>query len=201
MSRAWAFAYGSLVSAQSASETLGRAVEPLPAALHGWRRGWTLGRDNERAEKRFERLDGVPIAWCLALDLQREEGGLDGSTGPQAPNGALLELSHGDLERLDRREIRYDRVEIGESVELADGTRPGGPVYAWTAKPQNHFPEPPPGAVVLASYVEAVEAAFDALGAGHLDRFRSTTAEPRCEVVAARLAAGDSIAPGNPRRW
>ena len=54
--------------------------------------------------------------------------------------------------------------------------------------------------IVIATYLAAVEAAFDALGPGQLDLFRETTGPPPVEVVEATLVR-DRIPPGNPRAW
>ena len=64
------FAYGSLVSAESAARTLGRPVPAAPSArLEGFTRDWSLARDNLRSEKTFERPDGSLPAWCLGLNV------------------------------------------------------------------------------------------------------------------------------------
>ena len=53
------FGYASLVSPASAAQTLGRPVgRAVPARLHGWARGWTLGREQAKSEKTFARPDG-----------------------------------------------------------------------------------------------------------------------------------------------
>lgn len=187
------FAYGSLVSADSAAETLGRPVVPRPARLRGWRRDWSLVRDNAASEKAFALADGTRPAYCLGLNLRPD-------AGASAPNGALIALDERELERLDLREIRYDRAEVGAAIEPpleADGF---AAVYAYTAKRSQHRPEPPAGSIVIASYLSTVEAAFGALGPEQLERFRGTTAPPPVAVVEASLVE-DRIPPGNPRRW
>lgn len=191
MGRAAVFAYGSLVSSESAAQTLGREpVELIPARLEGWRRGWTQARDNERSEKRFaRRADAVAPPFCLGLDLQPD------ASAP-APNGALIELSEAELRRLALREIRYRAVEVGAAVS----PRFDGRVLAFSARPENHRPAPPAGAVVIAAYLRTVETAFERLGPGQLEEFRRTTAAPPVEVVEAVLVR-DEIPPGNPRDW
>ena len=65
------FAYGSLVSPASAARTLGRPVEaPAPARLPGWRRRWSLARDNLRSEKTFARADGSAPPYFLGLNIE-----------------------------------------------------------------------------------------------------------------------------------
>jgi hypothetical protein len=77
------FGYASLVSPESAAQTLGRPVaDPVPARLHGWSRGWTLGREQAKSEKTFARPDGSVPHFCLGLNL-------DPIPDAPAPNGVL----------------------------------------------------------------------------------------------------------------
>jgi hypothetical protein len=193
VSRFAVFAYGSLVSRESAGLTLGRdAGEPVPAELPGWRRRWSTVRDNEKCEKTFARVeDGSLPSFVLGLNLERASE----DEASERPNGALLELDEASLERLDLRELRYERTEV--RVEAGTGF---DAVYAYTAKPTSFAPEPPAGAVIIAAYLRAVEEAFAELGPGQLERFRESTGPPPVEVAEARLLS-DEIPAGNPRNW
>jgi cation transport regulator ChaC len=188
------FGYGSLVLAESASMTLGRTVAaPRPAALRGWSRRFSQCRDNLAVEKSFALADGTRPRWILGLNV--EEG--DDETGPV--NGALIELEgQAELDRLALRELRYLAVEVTALVDVAGGlpTR----VFVFKARPEHHAPTPPDGAVILATYARAVEAAFAALGEGELERFRETTGPYPVERVEATLVE-DAIPEGNPRAW
>lgn len=193
MSSVALFAYGSLVSGRSAAETLGRPVENMiPARLEGFARNWTLGRDNLTSEKTFARADGSLPRFCLGLNLERD-------ARAAAPNGALIELTEAELDRLDLREMRYLRVEVTDQIETAT---PHGfdRVVTYEARPENLIERPAADTIVVANYLRTVEAAFDALGPGELERFRETTAPPGVEVVEASLVR-DRIPPGNPRGW
>src|SRR3954454_4407971 len=108
MTRTAVFAYGSLVDPASAGRTLGRELAaPLPARLEGWSRRWTLLRDNLRSEKTFTIDPGGEVPpWVLGLNIEAHGSHEDG------PNGALIELSAAELDRLDLREIRYDRIDV-----------------------------------------------------------------------------------------
>jgi hypothetical protein len=117
-----------------------------------------------------------------------------GAVTEEAPNGVLMEVSDDELDRLDLREIRYDRVEVTDSFAAGDR------VFAYTAKPSNFAPEPPEDAVILSSYLATVEAAFAALGDDGLEGFRETTGPPPVEVVEGALIR-DRIPAGNPREW
>ncbi|MET0750839.1 MAG: gamma-glutamylcyclotransferase family protein [Solirubrobacterales bacterium] len=193
MRRAGVFGYGSLVSVASASQTIGRPVEIAAVArLEGWTRAWTLGRNQARSEKTFARPDGSRPRFCLGLNVEPSER-------PTAPNGALIELSEVELERLDLREIRYHRVEVTEALEL-DGEHGFDAIYTYSARPEHHHPEPPEDAIVVASYPATIEAAFAELGPEQLELYRRTTAPIPVEVTAATLVR-DRIPAGNPRDW
>lgn len=184
------FGYGSLVLPESAAMTLGRPVPPPRVALlSGWRRRFSQARDNLTCEKTFELAGGECPEWILGLNVE------PGGEGPV--NGAVIELSEEELERLELREIRYDRIEVSGLVagdELPDR------IVTFTAKAAHYAPQPPPGAVILAPYARAVERAFDALGPNELERFRATTGPYPVERVEASLVR-DAIPEGNPREW
>jgi hypothetical protein len=188
------FAYASLVNPESVEMTLGREVELAGRArLRGWRRRWTACRDNLASEKTFALPDGSVPGHCLGLNV--EPGG---GAEAEGPNGALIAVSAAELERLDLRELRYDRIDVTTAV---DPLPPGfDRVFAYTAKPERYAPVAPPDAVVIAAYARAVEQAFAALGRRELERYRRTTKPSPAPVVEATLVH-DRIPAGNPRRW
>jgi cation transport regulator ChaC len=190
------FAYGSLVSGPSAERTLGRPIgRTAIVRLPGWRRRWSQVRDNRATEKTFAHAEtrAVPTH-CLGLNIERDE------TGGEGPNGVLIEVSEAELERLALREIRYRRVDVTDALG-SDAMAAGFErIVSFTARPENYAATPPPGAVILAPYLRAVEGAFAALGDDHLELFRETTGEVPVEVIEAVLAR-DEIPPGNPRDW
>lgn len=192
MGRLAVFGYGSLASPESAAETLGRPVDAIPARLRGWRRRWTVCRDNLASEKTFALADGSVPPYVLGLNLEPEED--------CTANGVLIELTESEADRLDLREVRYDRVDVTGAAASAEGATPGYTVITYVAKPERYAPSPPAGAVVMATYLSTVEAAFAALGDGELERFRATTDAPPVDAIEATLVR-DAIPPGNPRRW
>jgi hypothetical protein len=192
MSRLGLFGYGSLVLRESAGLTLGRDPgEMRPAHLRDWRRRFSQRRDNLTCEKTFECEDGRRPEWILGLNV--EEG--EDEAGPV--NGVVVELTEAELDRLDIREIRYDRVDVTGSV---DGEDLPERIVTYTAKEYHFAPEPPEDAVILATYAEAVERGFDTLGRGELDHYLRTTGPDPVERVVAKLVI-DRIPDGNPRAW
>jgi cation transport regulator ChaC len=193
MTRLAVFAYGSLASLASAERTLGRPVSHAGVVrLTGWRRRWSLVRDNLRTEKTFARADdGTVPSHCLGLNIEP-------GAGP-GPNGVLIEITAAELDRLAVREMRYDRIDVSAEV-AAEDRRGFDRVLTFTAKAGNYAETAPAGAVILASYARAVEAAFESLGADQLDVFHETTDPHPVEVIEGVLVH-DRIPAGNPREW
>ncbi len=192
MSHLGLFGYGSLVLPESAAMTLGRDPGELrPVRLRDWRRRFSQRRDNLTCEKTFECEGGRRPEWILGLNV--EEG--EDEAGPV--NGVVIELSEAELDRLDMREIRYDRVEVTGSI---DGEELPERIVTYTAKEYHFAPEPPEDAVILATYATAVERGFEALGPGELDHYLRTTGADPVERVEATLVI-DRIPEGNPRAW
>ncbi len=188
------FAYGSLVDRASAEYTLGRPLgEIRRARLAGWRRRFSQARDNLGSEKTFGTADGETPKWILGLNVE------PGATPAEAPNGVLIEVTASDLVALDRRELRYDRVDVGAAVS-AGGEGFAASVFTYVAKSQNLAVEPPPGSVILGSYARTVEAAFEGLSPAEGELYRATTLPYPAPVVDGVLIA-DRIPPGNPRSW
>lgn len=190
------FAYGSLVDAASASLTLGREVaEVWPARLPGRRRRFSQARDNRTCEKTFaDASTGASPEWILGLNLEPCDD------GERAPNGGLIEVSAAELERLDLREVRYDRLEVGADLLSEPGAPAFESVIAYIAKPHHLAVEPPAGAVILRSYALAVERAFGRFGPAQLEHYRRTTLPYPVELIEGRLLR-DEIPEGNPREW
>ncbi len=196
------FAYGSLVSAASAAATLGRppraswpAGEAVPARLAGWRRRYSVIRDNRACEKTFA-LDADGSVPAHVLGLNVEPTGAPGDL----VNGLAIAVSAAELNRLDGRELRYERREVTGELEPGAAAERFTTVITYVARPAQRAPSPPPGTVILRSYVAACEAAFEALGPGQLEQFRRSTGPPPVGLVDAHLIAG-RIPGGNPRAW
>ena len=168
------------------SEPWAAAASARRGAAAGWRRSWSQARDNLRSEKTFALADGTHSRL-----LPRPQRRAARRAGAQR---ALIEITEEELDRLAVREIRYDRVEVTAEI-AADGPLDFDRVVTFTAKPSNYAASPPPGAVILASYARAVEAAFESLGPGQLELFRETT-DPR----AGRGRRGRAGPRPDPRR-
>jgi cation transport regulator ChaC len=186
------FGYGSLVIPESIELTIGHPVQmSWPTRLCGWRRRFSQARDNLTCEKTFELANGRRPEWILGLNVEAGED-------PSGPvNGVVLELTDAELDRLDIREIRYDRVDV---TELVEGEDLPDRIITYAAKPDHFALEPPDDAVILATYANAIEQAFGALDDGELEYYLQTTGPYPVERVEARLVI-DHIPEGNPRTW
>ncbi|HEY3192113.1 MAG TPA: gamma-glutamylcyclotransferase family protein [Solirubrobacterales bacterium] len=185
------FGYGSLVLHESASMTLGRpAGELRPARLRDWRRRFSQRRDNLTCEKTFECAGGWRPEWILGLNVE------EGADETGMVNGVVIELSEAELDRLDIREIRYERVEVTGWVEGDDLPER---IVTYKAKPFHFAPEPPDDSIILATYAAAVEQGFENLGPAELDHYLATTPYPVDRHEATLVI--DKIPDGNPRDW
>ena len=198
VSRLAVFGYASLVSPaeRRRRRSAARSRSRRSRGCEGWTRGWTLGRDRRASEKTFARPDG-----------SRARASASGSTSspppaPTAPNGVLIELTEAELERLDLREIRYDRVDVTDAIAGADGARTASTrCYTYTARPEHHHPTPP------ARRDRRRHLPGDDRGRLRRARPRPARALPPDHRPAAgrghrrRPWSRDRIPPGNPRDW
>ncbi len=114
----------------------------------------------------------------------------------------MLEVSEAEAERLDLREMRYDRIDVTADVRALAGGQPPPDfelVVLYAAKARQHAPRAPAGAIVIAEYARTVESAFAELGAEQLDLYHRTTDPPPVAPVEATLVYG-RIPEGSPRR-
>lgn len=186
------FGYGSLVNRTSAEETLGRVVgEMRPATLHGWRRRWSLLRDNPHCEKTFELEDGTVPDWLLTLNVEATGNAAD------VVNGVLIEIGADDFEALDVREVRYRRVDVTDAIATPP---PASLILTYTATHHHTALMTPARALILSTYLEAVEQGFTALGEDELEAFRRSTGAPPVPVVKGRLIRHRARGP-SPVHW
>ena len=163
------FGYGSLVAGGHA-----------PARLRGHRRVWGVAMDNRLAVpgyKVYEAPDGArpPVAVAF-LDLEPDAGSV--------VDGALLEVDDAALERLDRRERQYRRIDVSGAIDPP----PDGTVWTYVGREEgrDRVARGRAGAarvVIQRAYVELVERAFGGLGPEALARYRATTEPPPFPVV------------------
>ena len=159
MTAQFVFGYGSLAAQLSVTPTRERRGEGFVADLAGYRRGWGVAMDNRRdlpGYKYYTAPDGSRPAVCVAF--------LDVSPVPdETVNGLCLPVDEVLLDRLDARERNYERCDVSDRV-AAGGARVW--VYAGREDSRARLREARRAgeAVIDAGYLQAVRAAFAALG-------------------------------------
>src|SRR5262249_55935774 len=107
---------------------LGHAVnadEILPALLHGWKRYWNVGSDNDsHPERRIRESNGTPFNGVVAVL------GITSAGAPYECNGVVFPVTADDLAKLDARERNYRRVDITQAVTF-NGMPPNSVVFTY----------------------------------------------------------------------
>lgn len=182
MAGRWIFGYGSLVSPVSFGRTLGRelqfAVDVFEATLTGYGRRW-----NYATAFGFSAASepGAPVTdWvAVALGLERAEA--------ETTNGVVVWVDDHELADLDRRERRYDRVDVGDLCVVDGGPAISAPVQTYVphavAVTDYEAARDRGGAAVARHYWELVDAAFVALGDDRRERYLATTPPPDVPIV------------------
>jgi hypothetical protein len=162
------FAYGSLLSIASLERTLGRSYRgPLMVcSIEGWRRRWNVAMPNDVFAYRDK--DGwVTPQRIFYLNVERQSR--------ERVSGVLFVVNADDLERFDRREWIYDRVEVttvlrGVSVE-------GGAAWVYCGKPDYVFDHPSSRqfGAVRRSYLNILADGHRALGQDFVHAYEEST--------------------------
>jgi len=183
MAGRWVFGYGSLVSPVSFGHTLRRELTPgvdfFEAELAGFGRRWNYGTDTvftAVGPDGIERDDWV----FVALGLVRAEH--------ETTNGVIGWVDDGELEALDRRERRYDRVDVTDLTTLGVGVPLGAPIvtYVPRAEPIAIYESARARGVaaITTRYWDLVDDAFADLGEDRRKRYHATTPDPGLPVLA-----------------
>jgi hypothetical protein len=160
------FGYGSLVNRETYGEGV---IFASPARLRGWRRHW-----------QSRGLDEVDRAHIALLSVHRH--------APATIGGMLIVDRHDNLEALDRREARYDRIVIPREefeilVEHETGIIPEE-IYLYVGRP---VADADPAPLLLQSYLDTVLAGFlREHGEAGLEAFVATTAGFNRRIVQDR---------------
>jgi hypothetical protein len=174
------FGYGSLIAWARPVLTRELKADGFIADLAGLRRVWGVAMDNRRdlpGYKYYTDAGGRrPDVFVAYLDL------VPAHPAPGEPpaklNGVCLPVDDAALERLDRRERNYERVDVSDRV-AADGARVWAYIGVAAARERLAEGRRTGTAVIDAGYLRTVQAGFVALGDGELG------------VVQASLDPGD----------
>lgn len=182
MSGLWVFGYGSLVSAVSFGMTLGRELRPgvdfFEAEITGFGRRWNYGVMHSTGSTAAG--DGTRREWTIvALGLVE--------SAAEAVNGVVGWVEREELVDLDRRERRYDRVEVtaGATVHGAGDISGSIVTYVPRSEARRHYEDARDRGVAAVErrYWDLVDASFLALGEDRHERYHATTPPPDVPVV------------------
>jgi len=154
------FGYGSLLNPASLSGTIRRSVSPsdyVYADLLGYGLDWGVSSAN------WNLVD----ARVLRADRERQWAALvvqEGEASEQV-DGAIFSVSSEELERLDEREARYIRVDVGEKIRLLHSRLGSRPVYTYVPKPSLDRAIEGETQCATASYVRLIKDARNRVGA------------------------------------
>lgn len=159
--REFVFGYGSLAASEPVPGRR-RRLEGFVADLRGMRRGWGVAMDNSVEVPGYkcylEPGGRRPALSVCFLDIEPDP------LWEAHVNGVCLPVDAVELAALDRRERNYERVDVSDRLEHADGMRVWA--YRGSADGRARFAAAVHAgtAVIHAGYLEAVRAAFRALG-------------------------------------
>lgn len=166
----YVFGYGSLVA--PARTALDRTVrdEGFVADVHGVIRVWGVAMDNRDdlpGYKYYTDPGGRrPSVYVAFLDLRPAPDGCSASV-----NGLCLPIDEAGLDLVDRRERNYDRIDVTDRLTTDVG---GARVWAYSGSAAGRarlaHGRANGTAVVQRAYLDAVRAAFAALGDDELRR-------------------------------
>jgi len=121
----YVFGYGSLADRDHMEKFLHRPLQDtgdfVPATLLGFRRAWNVSMEN---------MDTVAgYKYYIDLDAEQDDQRLDGAVAflgirddpAHEVNGALVRITRGDLQTLDKRERNYDRLDVSHRIRVNGG--------------------------------------------------------------------------------
>jgi gamma-glutamylcyclotransferase (GGCT)/AIG2-like uncharacterized protein YtfP len=173
MGASYVFGYGSLLERR----------EHALCELTGFRRTWNVAMDNRRTLRGYkhyvDRATGARRPWFVTfLNIVRDPGA--------TVNGVMFEVDDPLLERLDRRERNYERVDVSANVS------PGvdGQVWAYAgsraAVERFRLGCDAGRAVVSRDYYERVRGDFSRVASDALRRFDELTDALPCPMLDLR---------------
>lgn len=182
------FGYGSLLSVASLERTLGRPYGGpfVVCAIDGWRRRWNVAMPNDVFAYR-DKDAWVTPAKIFYLNVEPEAGAL--------VNGILFVVNSDDLERFDRREWIYDRVNV---TSVLRGVHvDGGAAWVYRGKPEHVFTHPtsPSEGAIRRTYIDILDTGHRQLGADFTRAYDATTDPIPQSLVVDDVRRDDMIGP------
>lgn len=139
------FGYGSLINPKSIQRTLGREIKVeylIEAMIYNYVRKWQVVDWVIIEEYNMEK----PIP-AIFLDMVRQSGAMT--------NGILIPIFENELDKMDKRERKYDRVNVSNLIE------PRISEYIFTYIGKKEHTTPPKESCVLLEYEKIIEEGFN----------------------------------------
>jgi hypothetical protein len=176
-SRHYVFGYGSLLERHRGWD------EPVICELEGYRRVWNVAMDNTRTIPGYkhyvDRGTGSRGPWFVTfLNIVRDPGA--------TVNGVLFEVDEELLERLDRRERNYERIEVSSQIGRGVDGRVWAYVGSRAAVRRFELGCQTGRAVISRDYRDGVRKDFAAAGNEALSRFDDLTEPLPCPILDLR---------------
>ncbi len=121
------------MSKQDIERTLGHVLPDhamVPATLNGYRRDWSAVRLNADSSWKWliDRQTGMPPRFIAYLNITADNS--------SSVEGMLFPVEEGDIEKLDRREVGYDRIKV--SVSDMSGNNIDARVFTYADRSREH---------------------------------------------------------------
>jgi cation transport regulator ChaC len=182
MSGLWVFGYGSLVSPHSFGHTLGRDLRPgvdfFEAEISGYGRRWNYGTSSMFTAPLAPGLE--PREWMfIALGVV--------AAADETTNGVIGWVNDDELAELDRRERRYDRVDVSALATVDAAVSVDAPIVTYVPRREAliayEAARQRGQAAITKRYWDLVDGAFADLGVDRHERYRATTPAPDIPIV------------------
>lgn len=184
---AWVFGYGSLVDPVDLGLYIGcvptEEVDWFPSVLNGYERNWDVGMDNlhSRTDDKFfvdadgSRFDGVILSLGIA------------AANAQRINGVVFRVDSRLLPSLDKRERRYNRIDVTAHVVTPSSYVGESTIYTYAPKADAVARATKAiasrTAAVPRAYHDKVRAAFNQLGQAALCEYNTSTRAPNAPLA------------------
>jgi hypothetical protein len=182
--------YGSLMSLQSMEQTLGHKYTDSAYQVHvvDCIRGWTYFRPINDPQVTstegfkyygflLQNNDSIPFDGMVNLNIGTKNG--------SRMNCILYLITQEDLNKFDKREIGYQKVDVTDKIEEYNIN--GGKVYVYEHVPdQRESSFDGKSYILVKEYVDLITQACDTIGKDFRAEFDKSTTPPTSQIVSSK---------------